>query len=776
MLQHSNAIHPLGRDDRHRHFGPLLEFSPDAIVIVDAEGLVREFNPAAERMLETTVTAGAQLSLSELLCTAHREVFDRAWQQLLDGNPAPHVKATSDTFNGTVPPLDVTVAPLHLGEELAGAVVILRDAPATHMASQADNVMAGMPPVAAPRVTTTWPELDGPAGLPGRRWLHRHLSVPEAEGLERGVAVFNIDAFALLISTYGPDAADAVQARLGELLKSLDTPGTFGHWRAETFVWFVDTADPVAALDQCVASLAEALTEPIAIGDDRGWLTLSFGLATTAAVTDGDLLAAARDALQVAKLAGGSAAVYFDASMATSAASSFKLASELHYAIDHDELRLHYQPIMDFATNEITGVEALVRWERPGVGLLAPARFLDVAERTGQMVSLGDWVIRTACHNALRLGNHTGGPRTMSVNVSASQLQDPSLIVTLIEAMAEGKCAPSTIVIEVTESVLLHDLQAVAVSLEAIKALNIGLDLDDFGTGYSSLQYLRNLPIDRLKVDQGFVAGLGVSGADTAIVASTIALAHALGLRSIAEGVETIQQLTLLRELGCDFAQGYLISRPTDMEAFSAWLDAYIPEEVFPQTHPTDGRRATTREEAAERRDKRADRRDEKADRRDLKSSTRETKANARDTTATTRDSEANDRDTEANTRDLTANTRDTEANSRDNTADGREAIANARDRVADLRDAAASQREHAEDDRESSSDASRAKRSDDSAAEARLAESGERHRAAAVRKVEATDRADAGRGRDDASLARNSGASDPTPKRANGTSEDGRE
>ena len=559
-----------------------------------------------------------------------------------------------------------------------------------------------MPPLPHALSAPVNAEFDGPAGLPGRHWLQRRLSEPPAEGLGRGVAVFDIDGFATLVATYGPDAADTLLTDFGELLKALDEPGAFAHWTADSFVWVVDTADPVTALDQCVAALTTALEEPFQVSEERGWLTLSVGLATSTLVMGGDLLSAAKEALLAAREAGGSRAMYFEESMEASATSGFRLARDLRYAIDHDELRLHYQPIMDFATNEIAGVEALVRWERPGVGLLPPAFFIDGAERNGQIVPLGNWVVRMACKNALRLGSYSGGPRTMSINVSAGQLRDPDLITTLREAMLEGKCAPSTIIIEVTESVLLDDLGTISASLEAIKALGIGLDLDDFGTGYSSLQYLRQLPIDRLKVDQGFVAGLGVNGADTAIVASTIALAHALGLRTIAEGVETHEQLALLREMGCDFSQGYLLSRPADMEAFTAWLDACVPAEVVSVEVQTSV--AVSRKRGGT-----ADRREVKADVRDAQADTRETKANSRDETASTRDEQANDRDTEANNRDteansreLTAANRDVEANTRDAAADSRDATADERERLADLRDSAASDREHVEDDRES--------------------------------------------------------------------------
>jgi len=758
---HRDVVDTLGRDERHRQFGALLEFSPDAIVIVDADGLVRECNPAAQLMLQTEVASEIRAPLRDLLCGPHREAFDEAWVQLVAGRSVAKLTARPDPDSRFGQPLDLTLASIRSDDTLVGAVVILRGEPGHVSIEPAILALTEAPTQTHALSAPLGAEFDGPAGLPGRRWLQRRLSGPRAEGPERAVAIFDVDGFAMVMTTYGPDAAAAVLTQFGELLKSLDTPGVFAHFEADTFVWTVDTVDPVAALDKCVASLAKALKEPLQVGADRGWLTLKMGLATTSLVGRGDVLAAARDALHSAKQSGRPNAVYYDRSMKARATSSFKLASDLHHAIEHDDLRLHYQPIMDFATNEIAGVEALVRWERPGAGLLAPGEFIDAAERTGQIIPLGNWVVRTACNNALKLGSHSGGPRTMSINVSASQLRDPDLITTLRDAMVEGNCAPSTIVIEVTESVILHDLKTVAASLKAIKALDVGLDLDDFGTGYSSLQYLRDLPIDRLKVDQGFVAGLGVNGADTAIVASTIALAHALGLRSIAEGVETTEQLALLREMGCDFAQGYLLSRPADMESFTTWLDAYVPAEVFPQASATAARLSNQRGDDADGRDKRAYRRD-------VKFASRETKANTRDTTATDRDTEANTRDAEANTRDTTATDRDTEANTRELTADGREKMANERERAADLRDIAASEREHIEDEREVASGSAGSSRSARDASSARHTAEEDRVRATAERKAEASDRTLAGKGRDDASAGRTieaaSRAEDKTP------------
>lgn len=234
-------------------------------------------------------------------------------------------------------------------------------------------------------------------------------------------------------------------------------------------------------------------------------------------------------------------------------------------------MRLHYQPIVELTNLDMVGVEALVRWERPGAGLLSPAHFIDVAEQTGQIVALGAWVAEHACHTAVRLAQQAGG-YSMSINLSARQLGDAGVVDMLRDALRDSGCSPSNIIIEVTETALMADMCAATATLEAIKALGVALALDDFGTGYSSLLYLKNFPVDRIKIDQSFVSGLGVNADDTAIVASTVSLAHSVGITAVAEGVETVDQLTLLQEMGCDFAQGYLFSRPLSLGKLQEWL------------------------------------------------------------------------------------------------------------------------------------------------------------------------------------------------------------
>jgi EAL domain-containing protein (putative c-di-GMP-specific phosphodiesterase class I) len=226
----------------------------------------------------------------------------------------------------------------------------------------------------------------------------------------------------------------------------------------------------------------------------------------------------------------------------------------------NDELRLHYQPVVDLRDGRVSGVEALVRWERPHVGLVAPAEFIPVAEEVGTIVPIGAWVLTTACQQ-LAAWDATGPTRLdVAVNLSGRQLLEPDLIDMVVAALAQSGIAPDRLCLEVTESVLMAG--AAVSALHRLHALGVRLAIDDFGTGYSSLLYLRQFPVTVLKLDRAFVAGLGRHAEDEAIVHASIGLAHALGLQASAEGVEDPGQLAVLVEMGCDLAQGYHWSPP----------------------------------------------------------------------------------------------------------------------------------------------------------------------------------------------------------------------
>ncbi len=253
------------------------------------------------------------------------------------------------------------------------------------------------------------------------------------------------------------------------------------------------------------------------------------------------------------------------------------VAEELRHGIAAGQLRLQYQPIMSLVSGQPVGVEALVRWQHPARGLLAPVDFIEIAEDTGLVLPLGEWVLLEACRMAVCLRGRSGTPLTVAVNLSGMQLSDRGLVATVQAALAAHGCGADRLVFEVTETALVTDMAAAVDSLRELQRLGAGVALDDFGMGFAPLLYLKQLGTDDLKIDRSFVSGLGEDVYDTAVVASLISLAHNLGIRCVAEGVETLAQLELLQQLGCDFAQGYLFSRPMETESLAPWLDRRKP-------------------------------------------------------------------------------------------------------------------------------------------------------------------------------------------------------
>jgi EAL domain-containing protein (putative c-di-GMP-specific phosphodiesterase class I) len=247
------------------------------------------------------------------------------------------------------------------------------------------------------------------------------------------------------------------------------------------------------------------------------------------------------------------------------------LRADLRLALDRGEMRVHYQPQLELSTGRITGAEALVRWEHPARGTIGPSRFIGEAEESGQIVALGDWILHEACRQAAAWRREGLEFDTVSVNFSARQFQHDDVAERVARALGATGLPAAALEVELTESVLIHDTEAMLASLHALKALGVGIAIDDFGTGYSSLAYLHAFPIDRLKIDQSFVRELGRRTDSQVVVRGIVQLARALSLETVAEGVEDRAAAQLLREMGCQRAQGYLFARPMPAADFSAF-------------------------------------------------------------------------------------------------------------------------------------------------------------------------------------------------------------
>jgi len=303
---------------------------------------------------------------------------------------------------------------------------------------------------------------------------------------------------------------------------------------------------------------------------------VSIGIAPGSAAyrTPDEVLRDADTAMYKAKSLGRSRFEIFDGTMRAQAMAQLELESDLRRAVDNQEFVLYYQPKVSLKTDQIVGVEALLRWHHPARGLVLPDEFIPVAEETGLIVPIGLWVLREACIAMRRW--HAEFPMTppleVSVNVSVRQFREPDLRAQIAAILAETKLAPSTLQLEITESVLMDDFDAVARLLGDLKSLGVGLKIDDFGTGYASLKCLNRLPFDVLKIDRSFVVNMTENNGTTGTVRTILLLAENLGMEVVAEGIERKEQLTQLRSLHCDYGQGFYFSPPIEEQALTNLL------------------------------------------------------------------------------------------------------------------------------------------------------------------------------------------------------------
>ena len=392
------------------------------------------------------------------------------------------------------------------------------------------------------------------------------LASPRGEGRELGVLVIGLGALEAVASSVGDAAGDAMVAetarRLAECCGAGAMPARLGGGR---FAVLAEAADGHAIL-QLASAIVTALARPVAVAS---WGELRTGASVGVALADGQLEDGAslvRDAASAMRHAaerGGGHFVLFNAELRRAALEAFGTERALEVALRRGQLRLYYQPVVDLRRGEIIACESLLRWQRPGLGLVGPDRFIPIAERSGLIIELGAWVIDHAIAEAASWPARTGAHPMVSVNLSARQLHDARLLERFAAACDASGLAPSSVCAELTESafVATDDYDAYRV-LAGLRETGIEVAIDDFGTGYSSLAYLKHLPVDVVKIDRGFIAGLGEDRADTLVVEAAIRVAHGLGLRVVAEGVEAGAQLEALRDLGCDAGQGYLLARP----------------------------------------------------------------------------------------------------------------------------------------------------------------------------------------------------------------------
>ena len=420
---------------------------------------------------------------------------------------------------------------------------------------------------------------DALTGLPNRTLLADRVAKAIAAAHRRqtrlALLFMDLDGFKHINDSLGHLTGDGVLRQVGERLKRLtrasDTLARFG---GDEFVLLLNDVEGPEGIAAVAQRCLDALAAPLALEDHEIGITPSIGISVYP--DDGkdldELVKNADTAMYHAKEAGRNQYRFFEAAMNARVTSRGVLASDLRRAIERNELRLHYQPQADIATGEIVGIEALVRWQHPELGLVSPADFIPVAEELGLIGLLGDWVLNETCRQAVAW-QRAGLPHLpVAVNLSALQLRSPTFLESVRRALATSGLEAHWLEFELTESVLMQQAETAVKTLSGLSELKIRVAIDDFGTGYSSLAYLRRLAIDKIKIDRSFVRDLGVDAEDTVIVSTIIRMAHSLKLRVIAEGVETSEQLAALRAQGCDEIQGYYFSRPLPPDALAEFV------------------------------------------------------------------------------------------------------------------------------------------------------------------------------------------------------------
>jgi diguanylate cyclase (GGDEF)-like protein len=392
-----------------------------------------------------------------------------------------------------------------------------------------------------------------------------------------GLLLIALDRFKKINDTLGHEVGDLLLQQVAKHLRAQLREGeTLARSGDDEFALLLTRVKSTEQLADVWQQLSETISSPFSIDGHEIYITASSGISLfpNDGLCSATIMKNASAALFRAKKQGGNNYQFYTADMNAQAIKRLALESSLRGAIQNREFVNYYQPVIDLSSGKFAGMEALVRWRHPELGVLSPAEFIGLAEDTGLIIDIGDQVMSAACAQARQWHENGYGDLRISVNVSPRQLRSESFVQRVVEVLCQTRLDPMSLELEITETSIMENADSAVKALSAIRKLGVRIAIDDFGTGYSSLSYLKRLPIDTVKLDQSFVKGATSDPSDAALVMAIITLAHNLRLRVIAEGVETEEQRAFLRLLRCDEGQGYLFGRPAPADAFESVLHA----------------------------------------------------------------------------------------------------------------------------------------------------------------------------------------------------------
>jgi len=435
---------------------------------------------------------------------------------------------------------------------------------------------------------------DTLTNLPNRALLAENLKfvierAKQHEDYQFAVLFLDLDRFKNVNDSLGHSIGDqlliAMARRLESCTREADMVARLG---GDEFAVLLDGIPDQNEAAKMAQRIQEKLQSPFNLSGHEVFTTTSIGIALSSTGYDHPetMLRDADTAMYRAKAQGKACYEIFDKGMHTHAVYLLQMENDLRRAIDREELRVHYQPIVSLDSGQLAGFEALVRWQHPERGFINPSDFIPLAEDTGLIVPLGIWVLRRACEQLGKWQWQSAANRSlfMSVNLSGKQVARPRLVSEIRQVLEETRIDPKYLKLEITESAVMENAETAVQLLRRLKALGVQLSIDDFGTGYSSLGYLHRFPVNTLKIDRSFVGRIGEAAENIEIVRTIISLAENMGMEVVAEGVETLSQLAQLRKLNCQYGQGYLFSRPVDAESVSTWISRkpHWQEALFP--------------------------------------------------------------------------------------------------------------------------------------------------------------------------------------------------
>ena len=567
VLERIRLTREISRRDSEAYFRTLIQSASDVILIIDDDDRIRYASPSAESVFGRADLAGSPLAM--LIADTHHDTLRSLLAQARIGH-LEEVDLTAVCADRRLLQVECSARDLRPDPTVRGIVLTVRDVTdrrrlENDLAHQAFH--------------------DSLTGLANRvlfrNRLEHSFALAERDGGAIGVLFVDLDDFKDVNDTLGHAVGDQLLVAVGQRIAHATGAGnTAARMGGDEFAILVEQGSDPGAAEDVAARIVSALSAPVDVSDGMGGMYVVSGAASVGVATSADaehateLLRHADLALYLAKEAGKGTWQSYRNDLHTAMVERLEMRTALHEAVDGKQFVLQYQPIVDLSDTRLVGVEALVRWQHPTRGLLGPNHFIELAEENGAIVGIGAWVLRESLRQFAewQAAAPDSSMQYVSVNVSARQFRTPGFVGQVREALAETGSEPGWLLLEITESLVLRDVEQVWADLGELRALGVRIAIDDFGTGYSSLSYLRQMPVDVLKIDKSFIDDILGSPQQRALVNAIVTLARNLDLAVVAEGIEEVAQRALLARMGCPYGQGYLFSKPVWREDVAAWL------------------------------------------------------------------------------------------------------------------------------------------------------------------------------------------------------------